>query len=151
MDFRFVPSDPGCWHVVVSKQDRTTRAVGYNKCITGRRPRDENHAVRFRQSAKNRVERERRSRSEAYMTSLQGGASVGTPWLLEEDMGRRSPLSDIYLSIYLSRKKQWPLSENKMSDIFSFIELRKSLVYNRRVLALCRDLASNISQKLICH
>ena len=41
-------------HVVISKQDSTIRAVGYNRCVIGRRPRDENHAVRFRQSAENR-------------------------------------------------------------------------------------------------
>ena len=38
------------------------------------------------------VERGTCSQPEASMTSLQGGASGGTPWLLEEDMGR-SPLS----------------------------------------------------------
>ena len=32
---------------------------------------------------------------------LQGGASVGTPWLLEEDMERRSPLSE-YMFLYPS-------------------------------------------------
>ena len=36
-------------HVVISKQDSTIRAVEYNWCVTGRRPCDENHAVRFRQ------------------------------------------------------------------------------------------------------
>ena len=36
------------------------------------------------------------------LTSLQEGASVGTPWLPEEDMGRRrSPLSE-YMSLHLS-------------------------------------------------
>ena len=39
------------------------------------------------------VEHETRSRPEASLTSLQEGASVDTPWLLEEDMGKRSPLS----------------------------------------------------------
>ena len=29
-------------------------AVEYNKCVTGKRPCDENHVVRFRQSAENR-------------------------------------------------------------------------------------------------
>ena len=32
-------------HVVISKQGSTIRALGYNRCVTGRRPRDENHAV----------------------------------------------------------------------------------------------------------
>ena len=30
------------------------RALRSNRCVTGRRSRDENHAVRFRQSAENR-------------------------------------------------------------------------------------------------
>ena len=37
-------------HVVISKQDSTIRAVGYNRSVTGRRHNDENHAVRFRES-----------------------------------------------------------------------------------------------------
>ena len=41
-------------HVVISKQNRTIRALRSSRCVTGRRPRDENHAVRFRQSAENR-------------------------------------------------------------------------------------------------
>ena len=41
-------------HVVINKQDSTIRALRSNRCVTGRRSRDENHAVRFRQSAENR-------------------------------------------------------------------------------------------------
>ena len=41
-------------HAVISKQGSAIRAVGYNRCVTGRRPRDENHAVRFRQREGNR-------------------------------------------------------------------------------------------------
>ena len=41
-------------HVVISKQDSTVGEDGYNRCVIGRTPRDENHAVRFRQSAENR-------------------------------------------------------------------------------------------------
>ena len=47
------------------------------------------------------VERGICSRSEASLTSLQGGASIGTPWLQEEDLGTRSPLSE-YLSLHPS-------------------------------------------------
>ena len=57
MDFRFVPSDPvsltSC-HILISKQDTTIRALRSSRCVTGRRSRDENHAVRFRQSVENR-------------------------------------------------------------------------------------------------
>ena len=45
----FVPSDISC-HVVISKQGSTIRALGYNRCVTRRRPHDEKHAVRFRES-----------------------------------------------------------------------------------------------------
>ena len=41
-------------HVVISEQDSTIRAVGYNRCVTGRRLRDGNPTVRFRQSAEDR-------------------------------------------------------------------------------------------------
>ena len=43
-------------HILISRQedDSRIRALGYNRCVTGRRPCDENHAVRFRQSAENR-------------------------------------------------------------------------------------------------
>ena len=41
--------------ILISKQedDSTIRALGYNRCVTGMRPHDENHAVRFRESAEN--------------------------------------------------------------------------------------------------
>ena len=48
-------------HIVISKQDYTIRAVGYNSCVIGRRPRDENHAVRLRQRQRIAVERGTRS------------------------------------------------------------------------------------------
>ena len=118
-------------HILISKQadDSTTRALGYDRCVTGKRPRDENHVVRFVQ----RIVGERGTFSwlEASLTSLQVGARFGTPWLLEEDMGR-SPLSEICLSIYLSTHNG-PL-EDKMRDIFikkcvrSFIEVHKSML-----------------------
>ena len=40
-------------HAVISKQESTIRALSSNRCVTGRRPHDQNHAVRFRQSAEN--------------------------------------------------------------------------------------------------
>ena len=84
MDFRFVPSDPACLtscHILISKQHSTIRALGSNRYVTGRRSRDENPAVTFRQSAKNR------SRARDTQPNLQGGASVGTPgsWKIWEE------------------------------------------------------------------
>ena len=54
MDFRFVPSDLVCCHILISKQDSTIRALRSNRRVTGRRPLDEKHAVRFRQKWENR-------------------------------------------------------------------------------------------------
>ena len=52
--FQVTPCALTSCHVVISKQGRTIRTVGYNRCITGRRSRDEIHAVRFGQRAENR-------------------------------------------------------------------------------------------------
>ena len=69
-------------YVVISKQDSTIRTPVYNRCVTGRRPRDENHAVRFRQSAENRSRAWDTQPIRSSLTSLQGGVNIGTPWLL---------------------------------------------------------------------
>ena len=105
MDFRFVPSDPGCFDKLSRCDKKTriwqhTRALGYNRGVTGRKPRDENHAVRFGQSAENGSRAWDTQLIRSSLTSLQGGASVGTPWLPEEDM-RRIPLSG-YISLHLT-------------------------------------------------
>ena len=57
MEFRFVPGDPvylASSYILTSKQDNAIWALRSNWCVTGRRSRDENYAVRFRQSAENR-------------------------------------------------------------------------------------------------
>ena len=72
------------------------------RCVTKRRPRDENHAVSFRQKHRMAVEQENRSRSEAPQTSLQGGASVGTHWLPEQDMGRSLLSEYLYHNLSLN-------------------------------------------------
>ena len=38
-------------HILISKQDSMIWALRSNRCVIGRRSHDENHAVRFRQSA----------------------------------------------------------------------------------------------------
>ena len=81
------------------------------------------------------VERGTHSRPEASLTSLQGGASVGTSWLREEDMGRRSPLSE-YMSINLPHTTETStLSRIKCERyifikkcVRSFFELNKSML-----------------------
>ena len=119
---------------VISKQGSTIRALGYNRCVTGRRAHDENHVGRFRQSAKNRSRTWDTQLIRLSLTSLQGGASIGTPWLPVEDMGRRSPFSEyIYLSTHLSHTTETStLSRIKCEGyifikkcVCSFIEVRK--------------------------
>ena len=90
----------GC-HTVMSKKryDSTIRVVGYNRCVNGSRPHGDNLAVRFRQSEENRSRAWDTQPIRSSLTSLQGGASVGTPWPPEKDMGR-SPLSE-YMSLHL--------------------------------------------------
>ena len=51
--FLVIPCALTSCHVVINKQGSTIRAPVYNRCVTGRRPRDEKHAVRFRDSAEN--------------------------------------------------------------------------------------------------
>ena len=92
-------------HIVISKQgdDSTSRQLGPHRCITGRRPRDEKHTVRFRDRIG--VERGTRSRAEAlgsqtlrlargckYWHLLAPGRRYGT---------RRNPLPE-YMSLHLS-------------------------------------------------
>ena len=87
-------------HAVMSKQeyDSTSGHTG----TTGVLP--EGDHVKFRQKQRFGDEPGTRSRSEASLTSLQEGLSVGTPWLPEEDIGR-SPFSE-YMSLHLSLNKQ---------------------------------------------
>ena len=65
-----------------------------------------------------------RSWSEMSLMSLQGGAGVGTPWLLEEDMGRRSPLSE-YMShhLFLTHHRIINPCENKVWEIYFYKEV----------------------------
>ena len=64
-------------HVMISKQGSTIRAVGYNRCVTGRRPRDENHAVRFR--GRRESQSSEGHAADQRCLGLQGVESVGTP------------------------------------------------------------------------
>ena len=69
------------------------------------------------------VERGTHSRSEVSLTSLQGGASVGTPWLPEGDMGRRSPLSEyVCLSTHLSHTTETSTLSRIKCERYIFIK-----------------------------
>ena len=130
-------------HTVMSKQGYDSTS---GQCVTRRRQCDENHAVRFRERECRELGVEQGTANQR-CHGLQGGASVGTPWLPEEDMGR-SPLSEyICLSIYLStNNKLWALLENKMRDIFIKKCFIRSLnfilslwLYNKKCLAFANE------------
>ena len=67
-------------HILIRKQedDSTIRALEYNSCVTRRWPRDENYAVRFRQSAVN-CSRAWDTQPIRGVSACKGVASVGTP------------------------------------------------------------------------
>ena len=68
MDFQSVPSDPECFDKLSRcdlKTGQRVSAVGSNRCLTGRGPREENPAGRLRQSRASGVERGTRSRVES--------------------------------------------------------------------------------------
>ena len=75
-----------------------------SRCLTGRRPRD----MRTTRSDLDSQSSQNRESSQGYAAEqrrhgLQGGASVGTRWLQEEDMGQEEvPSLSICLSIYRS-------------------------------------------------
>ena len=119
-------------HVVINKQGSTIRADGYNRCLTGRSSRDENHAVRCRQIAENLSWARIRSRLEASLTSLQWDASValaGYRWGIWE----REVLSLwVYVTLSISQlttncgpfsRVKWEIYFHK-EEFRSFIEFR---------------------------
>ena len=123
-------------HVLISKQenDSTIRALRYNRYVTGRRPRDENHAVRFRQCAENRSRSRDTQPARGVSDELSRWCKRCHPWLLEEDMARKSSLS-VYISLYPSLTHHGNINpfENKVWEMYflkkcirSFIVLRTS-------------------------
>ena len=126
-------------HIVISKQDSTIRALGYNRCVTRRTPRDENQAVRFRQSAENRS-RAKDMQPTRGVLACKGVQALAPPgsWMKiwEEEVLSLS----ICLSTHLSHTtKTSTLSRIKCERyifikecVCSFIKLRKSWVYNKK-------------------
>ena len=124
-------------HVVISKQGSTIRAVGYNWCITGRRQRDENHTVKFRQSAENRS----RARNTQPIRVVSACKVVQALALLAPGRRYRKKKSSLWLYVSPSISRQTtncgPFSRIKWERYFykevfrSFIEFPKSWVYNK--------------------
>ena len=69
-------------------------------CVTGRGSREENHAVSFRQSAENCSPAWNTQPIRSSLMSLQGGASVGTPWP-QKKIWKEVPSLSICPSIHL--------------------------------------------------
>ena len=93
-----------CYAVMCKQgyESSTSGALGYNRCVTERSQHDEKHAVRFRQSAENRSRGWDTKPIRGVSDELARGVqALAPPWLPEEDMRRRSPLSE-YMSLYLS-------------------------------------------------
>ena len=106
-------------HVVISKQGSTISVVGYNRCVTERRSRDENHAVRFGQSAENRI----RARDTQPIRGVADQLARSCKHL--QPPGSRKKIREEVLSlsiclyIFLStNNKLWTLFENKARYIF---------------------------------
>ena len=99
-------------HAVKCKQgyDSTIRAVGYNRSVTGRRPRDENCAFRFRERRESQSS-EGHAAAQRYL-GLQAGDSRRKIW--EEEVLFLS----ICLSIYLSNNNCGSLPRMKWEIFF---------------------------------
>ena len=92
---------------LVNRAIAVVRVIRSNRCVTGRRPRD-NYAVSFRQSqrieSRARDTQQIRGLGRLWRYSLHRGASVGTSLAPGRRYGtRRSPLSE-YMSLRISLK-----------------------------------------------
>ena len=126
MDFRFVPNGPVCLascHILISKQDSTIRLLRSNRSVTGKRSRDENHAVRLRQSAENLSRARDTQPTRGVSDELARGCKRWHPLVPGRSMGRRSPLSE-YMSLHppLTQHRNVNPFENKVWDIYIFIK-----------------------------
>ena len=121
-------------HVVISKQGSTIRSLRYNRCVTGRRPRDENNAVTFRQSAENRVEPGTRSRSE--VSRLARGCKRWHPLAPGRRYGKKK--SSEYISLHPSFTHHRNINpfENKVWEIHIFYKEVCSFV--RSFIEVCK-------------
>ena len=99
--FLVTPCALASCHTLISKQedDSTIRPVGYNRCVTGRRPRDENYAVRFRLSGKNRSRASDTQPIRGVSDELARGCKRWHPLAHGRRYGKKEVLS---LSIYVS-------------------------------------------------
>ena len=112
-------------HILISKQedDGASRALRSNRCVTVRGSRDENHAVRFRQSAENHS----RAWDTQPIRSVSDERARGCKrWNLlssGKDM-RISPLSEyMFLHPPLTHHRNINPFENSVRDTYSYKEV----------------------------
>ena len=101
--FLVTPCALASCHILISKQedDSTIRAPGYNRCVTGRRSRDVNHAVSFRQSAENRSQA-RDTEPSGGVWACKGVQAVAPPGS-KKKRRKEEVLSLRYVSLSISR------------------------------------------------
>ena len=118
-------------HIVISKQGSTIRALGSNRCLTGRRPRDKNHAVRFRRSAENRSQTRDTQPIRGVSDEL---ASVCKSWHLLA-LGRRYEKKKSSLWLYVSppHRNINPF-ENKVWEIYFYKEVCSFVHWNSWIM-----------------
>ena len=108
-------------HILISKQedDSTIRAVGYNRCVIGRTPRDENHAVKFRQSAENRSRVRDTQPIRGVSDELARGCKRWQPLAPRRRSRKKKSSLWVYVTPSLSQltTNDGLLFENKMRDI----------------------------------
>ena len=127
MDFQFVPSDPGCLascHILISKQDSTIRALRLNRCVTGRRSCDENHVVRFRQSAENHSRARNTQPTRGVFDELARGCKRWHTLAPGRRYGMKKSSLWVYVSPLISHtpKKHQPFQELNVRDIYFYKE-----------------------------
>ena len=108
MEFRFVPSNPVCLAscpILTSKQDSTIRALRSNRCVTGRRSRDGNHAVRSRLSAENHSRARDTQPTRGVSGELAKGCKRWHPLAPRRRYGKKSSLG-VYVSPLISQTPQ---------------------------------------------
>ena len=116
--------------ILISKQDTWIRALRSNRCVTGRRSHDENHTVRFRQSAENRSQARDTQPTSGVSDELARGCKR---WHLLAP-GRRYRKKKSSLCTHLSHTSEKSTTSRIKCDISiyfikkcvgSFIEVRK--------------------------
>ena len=111
-------------HIVISKQGSSIRALGYNRCVIGRRPHDQNHTVRFRQRQRTAVEHETHSWSEVISDKLERGCKRWHPLTSGRRYGKKSSLW-VYMFLHpsLTHHRNINPFENKVWEIYFYEEM----------------------------